>query len=373
MAAAVVHHINKLGQDAEVVSVDIPSGMACTESSVTWPRVHAHLTITFQALKLAHVMPENGPALGAIRVGSIGLSETAIAAQSTAFYVTEEAEMVALLRPRSRFAHKGHFGRALLAGGSLGKVGAIALSAKACLRAGAGLVTAYVPKCGLEVLQTAVPEAMVVVDPDKKVLTSAPAIENYAAIGIGPGMGTTSESAAALQMLLEKAVSPVVLDADAINILGLYPAMQALVPPHSVLTPHAREFKRLAGTSANDFEALAKLMAVAKKLKSVVLFKGAYTCIASPEGQVYFNNTGNAGMATAGSGDALTGIIVSLMAQGYDSVEAARLGAWVHGLAGDMAAEALGEHGLIASDIIQYLPLALKKLSQANSVLAGSR
>ncbi len=367
LGAQLIGHINHARQEGilhTVVSVDLPSGLQLSASSFGHTAVRADATYSFQVPKLAFVIPENAQFLGEVKLLDIGLDAEALASQRSVYQQLEAADMRAMVKVRPKYAHKGNFGRALLAGGSVGKIGAIRLAAEAALRVGAGVVTAYVPRCGLDVLQASLPEAMVVCDADKRFITSAPPVENYTAIGIGPGMGTDEQSAAALRAFLEKAVSPVVLDADAINLLGLYPFMQALVPPGSILTPHAREFKRIAGPSSNDYEALERLLSTAKKLRSYIIFKGAHTCIATPDGFAYFNNTGNPGMATAGSGDTLTGMIVGLLAQGYTPLQASQLGVWLHGLAGDLAAAELGQEAMLAGDII-------RKIGAAYAVLRG--
>lgn len=363
MAASLVNHLNQLQQQGQtIVSVDLPSGIG-TDVFVAGPAITASYTITFAPLKLPFIMPQYGANVGQVFVQEIGLDADAVAAEPSQYWLTEEAEIRVMVKARARHSHKGHYGRALLAGGSHGKIGAMALATKACLRAGAGLVTAYVPRCGLEILQTSVPEAMVLTDVEKRLLTLPPPIINYNAIGIGPGMGTAEVTGVALRLLLEKLVTPVVLDADALNLLSLNPSLQALLPPGSILTPHALEFRRLAGASDNDFQVLDRLRKLAAKLKSIVIHKGAFTCIACADGMIYVNQTGNPGMATAGSGDVLTGIIVGLMAQGYTSLEAARLGTWLHGKAGDLATEDLGQQALIAGDIIHYLGKAWKSIS----------
>jgi NAD(P)H-hydrate epimerase len=324
--------------------------------------INADLTISFQTWKLPFFIPENDSFIGKVVVVEIGLDAEALMSAHAKHAVLETKDILAILKPRPKHSHKGSYGRALLAGGSSGKIGAIRLGAEAALRVGAGTVTVYVPRCGLDVIQTSFPEAMVVTDPDKRIISHPPLVENYTAIGIGPGMGTAEVTILAYKAFLEKVVSPLVIDADAINILGLRPELQKLIPAGSVLTPHAREFRRLAGPSTNDFDALEKLRAMAAKLKSYIVFKGAFTCIATPDGECYFNQTGNPGMATAGSGDVLTGMIVGFMAQGYTALDACKIGVWIHGLAGDFAAAELGYEALLASDIIKNLGKAFLSL-----------
>jgi NAD(P)H-hydrate epimerase len=267
-----------------------------------------------------------------------------------------------VLRPRHRFDHKGTNGHALLIAGSLGKMGAAVLASRAALRAGVGLLTTHVPSGGNVILQTAVPEAMVSLDRNEEIFSSPPALDDYAAIGIGPGLGRSNETSHAFEFVLRHYHKPMVIDADALNISSERKEWMTLLPEGSVLTPHPKEFERLAGPSVDDFARLESLRALAGKTRCVVLLKGAYTAIANPDGHVYFNSTGNPGMATGGTGDVLTGIITGLLAQRYNSLEAARLGVYLHGLAGDLARVDVGMPGMIASDLVNFLPAAFVKL-----------
>ena len=253
---------------------------------------------------------------------------------------------------------KGNFGHALLIAGSYGKMGAAVLSARAAMRSGLGLLTVHIPKRCYEIIQTSVPAAMASVDASDEWFSSAPVTTNFVAIGVGPGIGQEKETVKALKDLLEDFSKPIVLDADALNILGANKELQQLIPKGSILTPHPKEFERLVGNWANDFERLQKQIDFSTKTSTIVLLKGANTSISTPEGKVYFNNTGNPGMATGGSGDVLTGLVTGLLAQGYTPEESALLGAWIHGLAGDRAALNKGQETLIASDIIDHLPEA---------------
>jgi NAD(P)H-hydrate epimerase len=242
-------------------------------------------------------------------------------------------------------------------------MGACVLASKAALRAGAGLVTAAVPKSGCTIIQTAVPEAMAISDESENYFTNSHIELNFSSIGIGPGLGQHDESAKAFGSVMEKFRKPMVIDADALNLLAAHPHLQHLIPEGSILTPHPKEFERLAGKWDHDFDRLLKLQRFAERLKSVVVLKGAFTTIACPSGNVYFNSTGNPGMATGGSGDVLTGLLTGLLAQGYNSTETARLGVFIHGLAGDLAAREKGKIGLIAGDVVDFLPLAFKNLA----------
>jgi hydroxyethylthiazole kinase-like uncharacterized protein yjeF len=353
--AQAIRCINNTG--ALRVSVDIPSGLMAGKPSYG-EIVKAHDTITFQLPKLSFLLPETSAFVGDWHVVDIGLSKEFIEKADTNNFLVEKSDIQNILHPRSKFQHKGNFGHALLITGSHGKLGAAILSARAAMRSGVGLLTLHVPKCGYEIIQASVPEAMVSVDESELIFSSVPETKNFNAIGIGPGIGQDKQTVRALTKLLEKLDNPVVLDADALNIIGANQELFRLVPKGSILTPHPKEFERLLGSWSTDFERLEKQMEFSRKTNTVVLLKGAHTSIATPEGKIYFNNTGNPGMATGGSGDVLTGLITGLLAQGYSSSDSAILGAWIHGLAGDLAANALSEHALIASDIIDHIPAA---------------
>jgi NAD(P)H-hydrate epimerase len=237
-------------------------------------------------------------------------------------------------------------------------MGAAVLSARSAMRSGLGLLTVHIPKSCYEIIQTSVPEAMASVDPYDEWFSSVPVTKNFVTIGIGPGIGQEKETVKALKDLLENFKKPIVLDADALNILGANKDLLELIPRASILSPHPKEFERLVGGWKDDFERLQKQIDFSQKTNTLILLKGANTSISTSEGKVYFNNTGNPGMATGGSGDVLTGLVTGFLAQGYTSEESALLGAWIHGLAGDRAAINKGQETLIASDIIDHLPEA---------------
>jgi ADP-dependent NAD(P)H-hydrate dehydratase / NAD(P)H-hydrate epimerase len=343
------------------VTVDIPSGLFADVHS-QGAVVRAHHTVSFQLPKLAFMLPENFPYVDDWHVVKIGLDKKSIVEAQTNHFVIERSDIKALIKPRNKFDHKGVYGKALLIAGSYGKMGAAILSAKAIMRAGAGLLTTHVPRCGYEIVQTAIPESMVSVDADENHFSSVPELSNFDSIGIGPGLGQSQESKRALQELLQKYNRPIVLDADALNMLAGDESMLQFIPANSILTPHPVEFARLVGTWKNDFERLALQKAFAKKTNSIIVLKGAHTSIASSEGNVYFNTSGNPGMATAGSGDVLTGILTSLLAQGYDPLKASLVGVYLHGLAGDLAAKSKCEQSLIASDLIDFLSQAYREM-----------
>lgn len=343
------------------VAVDIPSGLMADKPSYG-EIVKAHNTITFQAPKLSFLLPETSAFVGDWHVVDIGLSKVYIENAETKYYLLEKSDIQGILRPRSKFQHKGNFGHALLISGSYGKIGAAILSARAAMRSGVGLLTIHIPKCGYDIIQTSIPEAMVSVDESELIFSSIPETKNFDAVGIGPGIGQDKQTVMALTKLLDTLDNPVVLDADALNILGANRELLHLVPKGSILTPHPKEFERLVGSWSTDFERLGKQIDLSRKTNTVVLLKGAYTTIAIPEGKIYFNNTGNPGMATGGSGDILTGLLTGLLAQGYSSGESAILGAWIHGLAGDQAANTFSEQAMIASDIIDHFPVAFASI-----------
>ncbi|TAF65594.1 MAG: NAD(P)H-hydrate dehydratase [Cytophagales bacterium] len=358
-----INHANVLR-----VAVDVPTGLSTEHLSLTPEKViQAHHTITFQTPKLAFLLPENEALVGNWHVVNIQLSPDFIEKTPTDNFLLERNDILARLQPRSKFSHKGSFGHALLMVGSKGKIGAALLASKALLRTGAGLLTTHLPNCGNWILQTAFPEAMLHLDPAEDCLSEIiPQIEKYQAIGVGCGIGREEKTQQMLRSLLEvlqKNSIPLVLDADALNIIGEeHREWQDLLPPNTILTPHPKEFERLAGKSQHSLERLSLLRSWAVQKKVYVVLKGHHTAIATPEGRVYFNSTGNAGMATAGSGDTLTGIITSLLSQGYTPEASCMIGVYLHGLAGDIAARQHSMSALLASDIIEHIGDAFKVL-----------
>ena len=264
-------------------------------------------------------------------------------------------------KKRDKFSHKGSYGHALIAAGSYGKIGAAVLSVKAALHSGAGLVTALIPKCGYEIMQISNPEAMVIVSGENELL-QLPDLTAFNTLAVGPGIGISENTVEFLKNLLQQYRQPMVLDADALNIISKNETLLEMVPENSVLTPHVGEFRRLAGVWNSDNEKMEKLLELSVKHKLVTVLKGAHTTVVSPDGKTYINNTGNPGMAKGGSGDVLTGIITSLLSQGYTSTDASVLAVYIHGLAGDFAQTNLGETAMTASDIISYLPKSFKTL-----------
>ncbi len=365
--AALIGHINRSG--AIVVSIDTPSGLFSDENSTRkgGAVIEADYTLTFQLPKYAFMFPENDRYVGRWIVRPIGLMEEFIDRAETENFLIEKDDCRLLLKKRNKFDHKGKFGHALLISGSYGKMGAAVLAAEACLRAGAGLVTAHIPATGYSVIQTALPECMVSIDNDDKYFSEVPDLTAYNAIGTGPGLGKARKTQNALKLLIQNTSVPLVLDADAINILAQNKTWISFVPENSIFTPHPKEFERLAGKSGDDFERNKLQREFSVRHQVYVVLKGAHTCITTPQGKCFFNSTGNPGMATGGSGDVLTGIILGLTAQGYSSFEAAVLGVYLHGLAGDIAAKRKSMEAMIAGDIIANLGKAMKKLRKGTN------
>ncbi len=357
--AKLVSHINE--QDAVRLAVDIPSGMFADTYSPGLS-IRASRTLTFQAPKLAFFLPENTDHIGDWEVADIGLAPNFLAEGSTVFEYLDRSAIAPFRQRRARFDHKGTYGHALLVAGSYGMIGAAILSARACLRAGVGLLTVHLPQSGYAIMQSSVPEAMVSVDRHTYCISEFPKLEQYQAVGVGPGLGKKKTTRETIGTLLETINTPLILDADALNILAKEPTYLDKLPEGSILTPHPGEFRRLFGKSENGFERLKLARAVAEKYRCFIVLKGAHTAIVSPEGSIYFNSTGNPGMATAGSGDVLTGILTGLRAQGYPALQAALLGVYLHGLAGDLAAEDLEHESLLAGDIVQFLGRAFKQI-----------
>ena len=364
LAQDVIKKINQSG--STIISIDIPSGMFGEDNAdnVNDSIVSADYTLSFQFPKLSFMFAENSAFLGEWTVLPIGLSANAIKSTISPYILLGKEDVVPLLKKRNKFDHKGIYGHGLLISGSLGKMGAAVMGAGAALRSGIGLITCHIPFCGVSVIQGALPEAMVLPDPNEKHVSEIGVTDSFTAIGIGPGLGTEPVTCEAVINLLSACRKPIVIDADALNILSLDKNRLSLIPAGAILTPHPMEFERLAGKTNNSYQRLSKQIEFSKEYNCIVVLKGANTSITSPEGNVFFNSTGNPGMATAGSGDVLTGILLSLLAQGYSPINAAIFGVYLHGLAGDIAAEDLCYESIIASDIIKNLSGAFKRLKE---------
>lgn len=354
-----ISHINELPN--RVIAIDIPSGMPADSI----PGIGAHIinaahTLSFQFYKRSFLHPETGVYIGKVHVLDIGLSPTFITSTHTSYYITDEPTVSGLLKPRGAFSHKGNFGLSYIIGGSKSMIGAAVLAAKAALRAGAGKVKVLVPECGYEIMQVSVPEAMCYVSGE----TCISRIKDWqgSTVGIGPGLGTNEATVRALADFIAACKEPIVADADALNILAQQPELMSKLPPDSILTPHPKEFERLFGAAKDSMQMVELARTQSMKYNIYMVLKGHRTVVVTPEGECWYNMTGNAGMATGGSGDVLTGIITALLAQGYTSFDAARLGIYLHGLAGDYAAAKWTEYAMTAGDITDNLGNAFRHI-----------
>ncbi|MDQ1332200.1 MAG: ADP-dependent NAD(P)H-hydrate dehydratase / NAD(P)H-hydrate epimerase [Bacteroidota bacterium] len=364
LAAEIIQKINNC--HSTKISIDIPSGLFGEDNSTNNAEniINADFTLSFQFPKLAFMFPENEKFTGEWTILPIGLDNGIIEATDTQYAFLDNSLIKPLLKPRNKFDHKGIFGHGLLIGGSYGKMGAVVLGAKAALRTGIGLITCHIPACGDLILQCSAPEAMVIHDRSEKYVSETGTVDTFSAVGVGPGIGTGPETQNALYDLLLKCKKPLVIDADGLNIISENKKWLEAIPAGTVLTPHPKEFERLAGKSSDSFSRLKNQTEFSARFNCIVVLKGAHTCITAPDGRVWFNNTGNPGMATAGSGDVLTGMILSLLARGYEPLNAALTGVYLHGLAGDVAAGRSDQESLIASDIIREIGAAYNKIRE---------
>ena len=349
----------------EIVAIDMPSGLLGENNAPNHNNiVRARLTLTLQFPKMSLLFPENAQYVGSMRILDIGLSKEGIDKTPSTLYFIDEDEIRPLLSPRGKFAHKGDFGRALLVAGSHGMAGASVLAARAALRSGVGLLTVHVPACNNQIVQVAVPEAMTSIDSNEHYFTDTLITTKFNAVAVGPGLGQSVSSEEALLALIDNCRVPMVLDADALNILARNPQYIHRLPAGSLLTPHPGEFARLFGKFENTNQAIDAVRSLARHSNVAILLKGAHTVVIAPDGNLYFNSTGNPGMATGGSGDVLTGVILSLLAQGYSATDAAQIAVYIHGLAGDLAAKEVGETALVAGDIVASLPKAWRTIEK---------
>jgi len=364
VTAQLVDHLNASGN--EIIAVDLPSGLFVSRSSKGNTVIRATHTLSFQVYKPAFLMPENEAWVGEVHILDIGLHPGYLSQTGGEAELLDMNIISAIYKPRKNFAHKGNFGHALLVAGSYGKMGAAVLAARAALRAGSGLLTGHIPGCGYTIMQTSLPEAMLVMDADERMHTRVPdGLEKYSVVGVGPGVGQHERTVDFLRQLLQAYKRPMVVDADALNILGTHPELLAALPPYSILTPHPKEFERLFGAAADDYERLDKAREQAKRFGVIIVLKGHYTFIAMPGGKSYFNSTGNPGMAKGGSGDVLTGILTALLGQSYSPGEAALLGVYLHGLAGDLAAETHSQESMLPSDLTDHLGKAFQIIQKS--------
>ncbi len=357
IGGALIRYINK--NSRLTVAVDMPSGLFA-DKPPEGPVMQCRATYTFQSPKLSLLLDAFYRYYGRWKVLDIGLDKGFIDSIPVHHFMLDLPLIQSLHQQRSDISHKGTFGHAHIVAGSYGKMGAALLCAKACLRSGVGLVTAHVPRCGVIPLQTALPEVMLA--PDKHEFCITQLATGTSTCAIGPGLGTNDLTQSALASFLNQAQHPLVLDADALNIIAMQTGLIDEIPERSILTPHPKEFKRLFGSADNPFEVLELQREASIRHSIYIVYKSHFTRVTTPEGMVYFNSTGNDGMATAGSGDVLTGVISGLLVQGYSPLVAAMTGIYIHGLAGDIAADQLGHNALIAGDIIEHLGFAFKVL-----------
>ncbi len=346
----------------EVIAVDIPSGLYCTDNNSNDPTgiIRADHTLSLELPKLAMMLSDNQNFVGKMHIIPIGLDQQYIQKQESRYYYLQRTDLS--VRMREKYSHKGSYGHGLLVAGSKGKMGAAILAARASLRSGIGLVTSHIPGCGYDLMQVAVPEAMVVADSNHNFISDTVST-NERTMAVGPGIGTHDLTVKMLRNLITSLKNPMILDADALNILSANPQWLRLLPKESILTPHPGEFKRLVGLYDDDLEKIEKQSSLSEKYSIYIILKGAHTSVSTPDGKLIFNSTGNPGMATAGSGDVLTGILCGLLAQGYDPMMACLLGVYIHGMAGDLAAQEIGMESMIASDIVDRIAVVFRELS----------
>ena len=361
LAAEMVEHLND--NQAVRIAVDIASGLNgdgfATSKYTFWP----DYTLSFQFPKLAFLLPENEPFVGNWEVLDIRIHPDYVEKVESVNFLAESEVVRPMVHRRGKHSHKGTYGHALLIAGSTGKTGAALLAAESCMRSGVGLLTVHLPKSATLPLQVYLPEAMMSIDESENCFSQLTDLLNYTAIGVGPGLGRNPETANALKRLIQETKVPLVLDADALNIISENKTWLAFLPERTIITPHPKEFERLFGETENSLQRLELQREMSRKYNLIIVLKGANTAVTFPTGACFFNTTGNPGMATAGSGDVLTGIILSLVAQRYMPEEAALLGVYLHGLAGDIAASENGTESLIASDISKNIGKAFRKLS----------
>lgn len=357
-----VRYINE--SQATIVSIDVPSGLHgdWNPSPVNRDIIHANLTLTIQLPRLAFLFKENAELVGEWKILDIGLSADAIRNAPTDFYFVEKSDIRQVIRRRDSFASKADCGSGLIIAGSYGMMGAAVLCAKGALRSGAGKITVHSPRCGYSVMQSSVPEVLFDADSHDIVLKDIVPSRNYNAIAVGPGIGVNEATVTTLEEFLKRSQSPVILDADALNCIAKRPALLNYIPTDSILTPHAAEFDRIFGVHKNDECRLQKAIEMARKYGVIIVLKGRYTAIVRRDGRVYFNSSGNAALATAGSGDVLTGLMLGFMAQGYAPEIASLISVYVHGVAGELASEEHGIHGVTAGDVAQNVGRAIKQI-----------
>ncbi len=359
---SLVQYIND--ENATVVSIDLPSGMFgdWNPQIVNRNTIHATLTLAIQFPRISFFIPDNAELIGEWKIIDIGLSEKAIATSPANFCLVEQRDVHRRLRHRKEFASKADFGSGILYAGSYGMMGAAILAARGALRAGVGKLTVNSPKCGYQIMQSSVPEALFRHNRGEINIIDIHPERDFSAIAVGPGIGTNELTVKAVKDFLASINQPVILDADALNCIAIKPSILNTIPVLSILTPHAGEFDRLFGPQPSAEARLRKAIEMAKYYNILIILKGRYTAIVRPDGKVYFNSSGCPAMATAGSGDVLTGVLLSMLAQGDPAELASLIAVYVHGLAGEMAAAEQGEYGVTAGDIASYIGKAISEI-----------
>lgn len=336
------------------ISIDIPSGLSVDSYfNGDFMVLKADYTLSFQCWKRSFFHPETGKYTGKVIILNIGLSEGYHEETETHYFSTDDYFAGSLFNPRNEFAHKGNYGKVLIVGGSYGKIGAAVLATKSALKTGAGLTFTLAPQCGYEILQTSCPEAMFIEGGERIIINFN--IDKGSTVGIGPGLGTHEDTQIGLLNFLKDYPSSLILDADALNIISNDKKNLKLIPEKSIITPHPKEFERLFGKTENSFKRLELAIEKAKELHVYIVLKDHRTQVVTPEGNVYYNLTGNAGLAKGGSGDILTGILTSLLAQGYSEKDTCILGVWMHGKAADLAAQKYSKEAMLPTNVIEEL------------------
>ncbi|WP_185872764.1 NAD(P)H-hydrate dehydratase [Blattabacterium cuenoti] len=352
-----------------VISIDIPSGLLMKKEDNNVTIIKATYTLTFHFPKLSFFLPDYSDYIGTWYLLNIGWKDNYVHNIITNYFFIDKKIICKIYKKkRKKFTHKGTYGHGLLIGGSYGMIGSMALASKASFKTGIGKLSVYIPRCGYQILQQFIPEAIVQTDNNNFFIQKIPLSFKVNSIGIGMGIGDKNEqtsNAVKSFLLYQKKYGkiPIVIDADALNILSNQLNFLNFIPKNTIITPHPKEFYKLCGSWKNDYHKLEILKHFSQKNKIFCVLKGAHSIISTPDGDLYFNSTGNPGMATAGTGDVLSGIITSLLSQGYSQKEACIFGVYLHGLSGDLAAFNHSEESIIAEDIINYLDLSYKTIN----------
>jgi NAD(P)H-hydrate epimerase len=349
----------------KIISIDIPSGLYADKSSYLNKHIiHCHLCLSFQSPKLAFLLPQNGMYVPEFELLDIGLDAHHHASFDSSYYYVTASEIASLLKPRSKYAHKGLFGHALLVAGSKGKSGAALIAAKACMRSGPGYLTVHSVQETLSALLVYLPEAMSDVDADATKISELQLHDRYTALCFGPGTGTEPETELVLKKILNYFQGPILIDADGLNSLSENKTWLSFLPANTILSPHPKEFERLTEKCQDDFDRLKIIQQFSVRNNCILLYKGAHSIIAMPDGNLFFNSSGNAGLSKAGSGDGLSGIILGLLARGYSEAQATLIGTFVHGYAADVCVEDMSRESVLISDVTSALPRAFLDLEK---------